>query len=104
MLWRPDLTDIILDDGISAIEALFADALKNLSRRVGVAFKHADNIGFKGIELAGALEAVPGPILCFVEPFIDRANVQYQFAGNLLGRQPVIAVQVSDFAEQFVII
>jgi hypothetical protein len=87
-----------------AVEALFTDLLKNLRRRVGMAFQHADNIVFEGIELAGARwELASGSILCFVEPFFDRANVQYQFPCNLLGCQSVILVQVFDFAEQFVI-
>ncbi len=53
MLWRSDLADIVLDDRVATIKALFTDALKNLDGRIRMGFKQADNIWFKGIELAG---------------------------------------------------
>src|ERR1041385_449764 len=88
-----DLSDVIFEDGVSALVALAVNALEELLGRVIVTFQQGDDLAFKWVELAPPLGSFAGTIPLNVNPLCNRLEVQVQFGRDLGGFELLLVVE-----------
>ena len=78
-------------------------ALEDLGGRIGIAFQHADNLRFEGIEFAGVRPGFARAEVLLGQPVGDRAAIEGRGPGDLRGVQSLVGMQVFDLAEAVII-
>ena len=100
---RPDAADVVAQDGDAAAVSLFAQALEDLLRAVGVRVQQSRDAPLEGIEEAVA-RGRAGPLETGSrQPLGDGLAVKAERASDLGDRQALTILAVADLGERLVV-